>query len=765
MDFPRCLVPDLTVPFGRENTAAVKLPETKVAGKTESRIAEASCLGVPPPRIRKPLSDSSPQVGGRLSHFLPAWKKISSNSWILGIIRRGLTLEFKSRPKNTVKISAPRGLVEQIALQQEVLSLLRKGVLVETPAPEQGRGFYSTLFLIKKPDGSFRTIANLKRLNDHLIYRPFKMETIKSAIKMLFPDCFMCVLDLKDAYYHVPILPDHQQFLRVAVQFGRHVRHFQFAALPFGISMAPRVFTKIILEVTAHLRERDILVIPYLDDFLVVGRSSKLCALALADVMASVRRLGWLLNLEKSRLEPKRVQSFLGLILDSENQTCLLPEEKKLKIRSLTSQIVSNPTITLRSAMSVGYNDVLHSGGSVGPAPFQMSSTGDSGSGQAAQRSPEWENISSRCCDQLPGLVDISGQPIFGGSLDLPGVGYNYNRRKCGRLGSSPKGSFCTRPLVGQRDKPLFQHERAVGSQKRAKRIQFCSSGSSRQDNVRQQINSRLHQSSGGYQVSPSDVNSGSDLQVCRESAGYALGTTYKRGREHKGRFLESSHLETRRVGVESSRFSADCGSVGTAPDRSVCKQTQSEDRNLLLPESKRGGVCCGRAADSVGFHSSLCLSPFSTDPYYPEEDPRGTGEGYIDRPVLAQETMVHLDEENVPSRSMGSSGHPGSPQAGPSLSSPKSGPAFDGLDFERSLLTQRGFSPDLVTTLLASRKPITTRIYGRTWAKFLSTSGQSAKGRVPIEAILEFLQKGLNMGLATSTLKVQVSALGALYN
>ncbi|CAJ0932449.1 unnamed protein product [Ranitomeya imitator] len=43
------------------------------------------------------------------------------------------------------------------------------------------------------------------------------MESISSAIKMLFKHCFMVVVDLKDAYYHVPIHGNFQRFLRVAV--------------------------------------------------------------------------------------------------------------------------------------------------------------------------------------------------------------------------------------------------------------------------------------------------------------------------------------------------------------------------------------------------------------------------------------------------------------------------------------------------------------------------------------------------------------------
>ena len=41
-------------------------------------------------------------------------------------------------------------------------------------------------------------------------------------------------MDLKDAYFHVRVVPAHRQYLRFN----------QFKALPFGLSWAPRVFTK-----------------------------------------------------------------------------------------------------------------------------------------------------------------------------------------------------------------------------------------------------------------------------------------------------------------------------------------------------------------------------------------------------------------------------------------------------------------------------------------------------------------------------------------
>lgn len=69
------------------------------------------------------------------------------------------------------------------------------------------------------------------------------------------PDCYMVTIDLKDAHYDVPIHQDHQKYLRVAVQMGPRVVHFQYRALPFGIAIAPRVFTKIVAEMAAHVRE------------------------------------------------------------------------------------------------------------------------------------------------------------------------------------------------------------------------------------------------------------------------------------------------------------------------------------------------------------------------------------------------------------------------------------------------------------------------------------------------------------------------------
>lgn len=80
------------------------------------------------------------------------------------------------------------------------------------------------------------------------------MESI-FTVKSLLPEAaFLAMLDLKDANLHVQIHANHQRFLRFATREGKEVRHFQYQALPFGLSSVPRIFIKIMLEVMQELR-------------------------------------------------------------------------------------------------------------------------------------------------------------------------------------------------------------------------------------------------------------------------------------------------------------------------------------------------------------------------------------------------------------------------------------------------------------------------------------------------------------------------------
>ncbi len=95
------------------------------------------------------------------------------------------------------------------------------------------------------------TIPGLRLLNRALHRLPFKMLTHRRMIKCIQPRDWFAAIDLKDAYFHVSILPRHRPFLR----FASEGRAWQYRVLPFGLSLSARVFTKIAEGALAPLRE------------------------------------------------------------------------------------------------------------------------------------------------------------------------------------------------------------------------------------------------------------------------------------------------------------------------------------------------------------------------------------------------------------------------------------------------------------------------------------------------------------------------------
>jgi hypothetical protein len=156
---------------------------------------------------------------------------------------------------------------EQAAISIEVRSLLQKRAIEEG----SGRGFYSRLFTIPKKTGDLRPVLNLRPLNEYLTAPKFKMETLSNVCRMLRPGDWMTSLDLSDAFLHVAIHPASRKYLRF--RWGN--KFYQFRTLPFGLSLSPWVFTKIIRPVLTWARERGIRISAYLDDIIIAAMTKE----------------------------------------------------------------------------------------------------------------------------------------------------------------------------------------------------------------------------------------------------------------------------------------------------------------------------------------------------------------------------------------------------------------------------------------------------------------------------------------------------------
>ena len=89
---------------------------------------------------------------------------------------------------------------------------------------------------------------------------------------------------------------------------------YQFKALPFGLSTEPMEFTVVAKEVKLMALQRDIRIHQYLDDWLVRARSHHTCLQHTQTLVAL--GLDWLVNREKSELDPKLFLNFVGYQFD-----------------------------------------------------------------------------------------------------------------------------------------------------------------------------------------------------------------------------------------------------------------------------------------------------------------------------------------------------------------------------------------------------------------------------------------------------------------
>ncbi|KAI8501699.1 hypothetical protein Bbelb_209700 [Branchiostoma belcheri] len=228
---------------------------------------------------------------GRTAHFVHNWRMITQDNWVLDTIQ-GYRLELSSQPSQIhIPVTKVRPGSDTILIDQEVEKLLSKG-----------------------------------------------------AIQRALP-----TTDLKDAYFTVPIFHNHRKYLRFIWKDSL----YEFAVLPFGLSSAPRVFTKILKPIAAQLRALGVRLVIYLDDILIMAQSADLCREHTALTRSFLENLGFVVNLEKSQLTPSQTREFLGFTICSVKMEVLLPDQKVLKIVDRCQNLLSKGKASLQELASL----------------------------------------------------------------------------------------------------------------------------------------------------------------------------------------------------------------------------------------------------------------------------------------------------------------------------------------------------------------------------------------------------------------------------
>jgi hypothetical protein len=189
-------------------------------------------------------------------------------------------------------------------LEAGAVSVLPSGILPFVVSP---------LGVVPKPrSDKLRLVVNMKYVNEHLAKRVFKFEGLSDLSDMAEKGDWSVAYDLTSGYYHVSLHPDSRKY----VGFKWKGVYYQYNCLPFGLSTAPWVFSKVIRELVMYWRAKGINILPYLDDLLFLITGCEACRQLARMVEYDMRRAGLSINEEKSDGVPSQERIHLGFVVN-----------------------------------------------------------------------------------------------------------------------------------------------------------------------------------------------------------------------------------------------------------------------------------------------------------------------------------------------------------------------------------------------------------------------------------------------------------------
>ena len=304
------------------------------------------------PSVSNVLSVANVQsVGGRLQNFWKIWALKGANPKVVSILKEGYVLPFKVRPpliREPLIVSGYANPTRDSHLQEAVQALIKKKA-VERVRVRTSLAFFNRLFIVPKPNQKWRPILDLSTLNQFLCVKTFKMETPETIRTSLQQGEWVSSIDFSDAYFHIPIHFTSRKFLR----FHFQNQSYQFRALPFGLSTAPMEFTAVVKEVKLMAQSQGIRIHQYLDDWLIRAPTKESCHQGTQSLLALCQELGWMVNMQKSELEPQQIFDFVGYQYDLLNGLVRPTQNRWEALQQKITGLLQRRSCRVRTFMSL----------------------------------------------------------------------------------------------------------------------------------------------------------------------------------------------------------------------------------------------------------------------------------------------------------------------------------------------------------------------------------------------------------------------------
>lgn len=264
-------------------------------------------------------------------------------------VTRGVEIHFKEEPPR------PKGMFErghneedEAILVEEFTKLEDSGIVSRVSKVEQRRVLCHPVHVIHQHLKD-RPVVGLDRFNKSVVEPPrFKPEGVGKARHTISRNDYGCVVDIKSAYHALEVRERFRRFLGVSVGGVPYV----FNRLPFGLSQAPRDFTKCLRPVVRLLRQVGVNIQFFLDDALITHADEATLYRHQRLVVRLLFLLGFVVQDSKVTV-PSQQFTYLGVDFDTVRWT-VKPALKSLsKCEEKVREILGRRSLSLRQAASL----------------------------------------------------------------------------------------------------------------------------------------------------------------------------------------------------------------------------------------------------------------------------------------------------------------------------------------------------------------------------------------------------------------------------
>ena len=202
-------------------------------------------------------------VQGKLKANANFWRDIGASQFVQEIIQHGYTIAFNQSPLSYSIENRNSALIHRNFVNEAISELLARVCIKEVPLyPE----FCNPLHIAIQSSGKLRLILDLSHLNSFIVRKSIKYEDLRTVLQIFSPGAYVFSFDLKSAYHHMDICEEQTKYLTFKWSFDGVMKFYVFRVLPFGLTTAPYVISKVMRQLVKLWRTQGFSIPLYLDD-------------------------------------------------------------------------------------------------------------------------------------------------------------------------------------------------------------------------------------------------------------------------------------------------------------------------------------------------------------------------------------------------------------------------------------------------------------------------------------------------------------------